>query len=78
MILGEPQKEHDIQQKQAKSQGQEDIAKTGKTTVQDSRPMDNGIVDKTNGNAKLPKQVYINEVVSTYIFKTQITSASCV
>lgn len=57
MILGEPQKEHDIQQKQAKSQGQEDIAKTGKTTVQDSRPMDNGNVDKTNGNAKLPKQV---------------------
>lgn len=57
MILGEPQKEHEIQQKQAKSQGQGDIAKTRKTTAQDSKPMDNGNVDKTNGNAKLQKQV---------------------
>lgn len=63
MILGEPQKEHELQhEKQAKSQGQGDIAKTRKTTAQDSKPMDNGNVDKTNGNAKLQKQVQIKEL----------------
>lgn len=58
MIFGDTHKEHEIQT-QEKSQEQGDIANTKKiqATLQDSKAMDDGNIDKTNGNNKLQKQV---------------------
>lgn len=62
MILGDTQKEHELQQKE-KTQRQGDIANTKniQATLQDSKAMDNGNVHKANANTKLQKQVKIQK-----------------
>lgn len=75
MILGDTQKEHELQQKE-KTQGQGDIANTKKiqATLQDSKAMDNVNVHTANANIKLQKQVKIQK----YYFKMQIRSVQSV